>query len=229
MCLFKKKDFKEANTLNSLVGAGIFAIILAIVLPFITAPNENLASKFALAQLSLSSVGFILIIVTLCFTIVQLRKSMAKPKLEVIFSETGKPETTIEISRNIKQDIELKEVLRLSVLNTGNAITSFFQIDFSLPSIYRPEIANWAQLIRGTPFTELTSKFEIPKGERVVSIYNNRQLTCFVNKLTEIPFLSIRILPENIKEYTNIEIKYKIYGDWAETQEGTLKVKINKQ
>jgi len=180
-------------------------------------------------QLLFSVLVYAAVIYTLYYTSAQFQKSMAKPKLEVIFSETGKPETTIEISRDIKQDIEHKEILGLSILNTGNAITNFFQIDFSLPSIYRPKLAEWAQQIRGTPFTSLTSKFEIPKGESVVTIYNNRQLTCFVNKFTEIPFLSIKILPENIKEYTNIEIKYKIYGDWTETQEGTLTVKINKQ
>ena len=220
--------FKKNEYIIVIIGA-IIAVGLAIGLPFVTQPSQQLVPKLTLSQLALSAAALFIMSVALYLTIVQVRRSMAKPKLEVIFSETGKPETTIEISRDIKQDIESKEELRLSILNTGNAITSFFQIDFSLPSIYRPETANWAQLIRGVPFTSLTSKFEIPKDERVVSIYNNRQLTCFVNKFTEIPSLTIRILPENIKEYTNIEIKYRIFGDWAETQEGKLKVICKKK
>lgn len=216
----------KINCERILVIFGALAIIaLAIGLPFISKPSEELLPNFSLAQLAFSAVAFFIIFLTLYFTIVQLRKSMAKPKLEVIFGNTGNAETILDILK----EVEIKHKLELAVLNKGNAITNYFQIDFYIPSIYKPGIANWAQLTQGTPYTQLFSKLEIPKDETIVPFYNNRQITCFVNKITEIPSLSIRITPENIKEHTKIEIRYKIYGDWAETQEGTLKVKINKQ
>ncbi len=217
MCLFKKKDFKEANTLNSLVGAGIFAIILAIVLPFITAPNENLASKFALAQLSLSSVGFILIIATLCFTIVQLRKSMAKPRLEVIFTKTNNNEYTI----NILPKKDDKQYLRLSVINKGNAITDMFQIDFDIPVIFNPTINS----------NKPDSVHHHANGSnRIVSFVSNHDHPCFVNTPTPIYSLVLETHEKEYEKYSSrLVIPYKIFGDWSQAHEGKLKITCNKK
>ena len=213
MCLFKKRDFKEANTLNSLVGAGIFAIILAIVLPFITAPNENLASKFALAQLSLSSVGFILIIVTLCFTIVQLRKSNAKPKIKVAFNEEGEQSFTL----TYKDNKPAPSLPLMSLINDGNAIARCFQIDFVIPKSVSKD--------------KLTTKDSYGNG--IYTYINDEKKPLFVKKPSKPVDLSITYGIDNRKylKYTkpSFTVKYRIYGDWNEIQEGKLTIRLQKQ
>jgi hypothetical protein len=43
-------------------------------------------------------------------------------------------------------------------------------------------------------------------------------------------YLPLEVNPANYDKLKEIEtVKYRIYGDWADTQEGELKVNINKQ
>ena len=89
MFLFKKDKFKEAKKANVLVGVGIATIILSIIIPIIIKPCENIMPIFTSAQLAISAVGLILVIVALCFTMEEFQKSMAKPRIKVAFNEKG--------------------------------------------------------------------------------------------------------------------------------------------
>ena len=68
------------------------------------------------------------------------------------------------------------------------------------------------------------------KGTSVVSMYNTGSIICFVNKPTKISSILISTFAEKYNQYPKEDIiSYRVYGDWAETQEGKLKIIINKQ
>ena len=163
MCLFKKENFKEAKKANALVGAGIATIILSILLPIIIRPDENLIPVFTTAQLSISAVGLILVVVALCFTMEGFQKSMAKPRIKVAFNEKGEQQATLTC-----KDGALSGQPQLWLINEGNAISRYFQIDFTIPehigkqSTYIPIARN--------------------DGKYVVSNTNDGRYTLFVNR-----------------------------------------------
>jgi len=223
MCLFKEKEFKEAKKLNCLVAGGIIAIALAIGLPFISNPETDLLPKFTLSQLAISAVGFIVVLIALCYTIVQFRKSIAKPKLEIFFNENKDTQTII-------QDIPInkrfgKKIVDLWLLNSGNAVAKSFQLDLIIPKIFNPTL--------NVPTTNRANReHKEDNDSRIVSYYNlsERGYTLFVNRWTSFHSLVLEFNHHIIETYPDIfEIKYIIYGDWAETQEDTLKVKLIKE
>ena len=213
MCLFKEEEFKEAKKLNSLVAGGIIAIALAIGLPFIPNPGTDLLPKFTLAQLAISAIGFIVILVALCYTIVQFGKSMAKPLIKVAFNEKGEQQATLIYKGELTAGLP-----SLWLINKGNAVARYFQIDFIIPE----NIGKQSQHI----------SIVRDDGKYIISYTNDGKYTLFVNK----PYLDPNIVfsaaidtNKCIKIHEDsFEIKYRIYGDWAETQEGKLKVNINK-
>ncbi len=209
MCLFKKEESKEAKKLNSLVVGGIIAIVLAIALPFILNPGADLLTKFALAQLAISGIGFIVILVTLDCTIVQFRKSMAKPLIKVAFNEKGDQDILIHESKLTAG------LPSLWLINKGNAIARYFQIDFVIPENIGKQ-SKYISISRND-------------GKYIVPYTNDGKYTLFVNK----PYLDPTIVCYAAIDTTKVdedsfEIKYRIYGDWAEIQEGKLKININK-
>jgi len=213
MCLFKKENFQEAKKANVLVGAGIFTIILSILLPIIIRPSENLIPVFTAAQLSISAVGLILIIVALCFTMEAFQKSMAKPFIKVAFNKRGDQQTTI----TYKEGKLINGLPHPWIINEGNAISGYFQIDFIIPEHIGKQ-SKYVTIARDD-------------GKYIISNTNNGEYTLFVNKPYLDPHMLLYAAIDTKKciEVDSFEIKYRIYGDWAKIQEGILKVKINKQ
>ena len=213
MCLFKEEEFKEAKKLNSLVAGGIIAIALAIGLPFISNPGTDLLPKFTLAQLAISAIGFIVILVALCYTIVQFRKSMARPRIKVAFDEKGAQQATL-----IYKDKLTAGLPSLWLINKGNAVARYFQIDFIIPENIGKQSKD-ISIVRDD-------------GKYIISYTNDGKYTLFVNKPYLDPNIVFYAAVDRNKcmkvNEDSFEITYRIYGDWAETQEGKLKVNINK-
>ncbi len=221
-------NFKQERALV-IIGA-IVIIGLAIGLPFLTKPCDNLLPNFALSQLTFSAVAFFIVFLALYFTIVQLRKSMAKPKLEVIFTENNKSEISIDITRDTPQGVEVQHELKLSVINKGNAITKLFQIDFTVPILFHPRTDANSVLILGIPRPPLNPPLNMSEGNTVISFCSYEKVYCFVNKPARIHTLLLGTFAENYDRYPNeFRITYRVFGDWAETQEGVLKVICKKQ
>lgn len=192
---------------------GVLVVIaLAIGLPFFSRPCENLLPNFALSQLALSAVAFFVVFVALVLTIFQFRKSMARPLIKVAFNEKGQQHTTL-IYKNGKITAEL---LPLWLINKGNAVARYFQIDFIIPE-------NIGKQSRYKPIAK-------DNGRYIMPCTNDGAYTLFVNKPHLGPNISIAIDYEKCIQINedSFEIKYRIYGDWAETQKGKLKVNINK-
>ncbi|MFC1989658.1 hypothetical protein ACFLVW_03730 [Chloroflexota bacterium] len=211
--------FKRERALV-IIGA-IIIIGLAIGLPFLARPCDNLLPNFALSQLVFSAVASFIIFLALYFNIVQLRKSMAKPKLELVFSEKGDTETVINVSR-IK---EMSNNTELWVINKGNAITELFQIELMMPSIYYPQFSSFTGqrelMLRATTPEQATTE----KGMVAVSLYNMRQIPCFVNSPVQLTsYLLLKTHNQRYGKYVDFKIKYRIFGDWNEIQKGELSV-----
>ena len=212
-----------------LLGLSVVAVIVCGLLStylFSRSYGLNRSETIALGQAIFSVIALMAILYSLWATGVQLRKSMAKPRLGVVFSENS----SSEISLTIPQSREVPHILKLSVVNKGNAITKLFQIDFVVPTIFDPKLEPtqgqipqiaYAGIIdnpRRNP--DMTSTIFYSSAERVYA---------FVNKAVPICMLRLTTLP---REYTNypreFNIKYFVHGDWAETQEGVLKVTCSK-
>ena len=204
-------NFRQERALV-IIGA-IVIIALAIGLPFITKPCENLLPNFALSQLTFSAVAFFIIFLALYFTIVQLRKSMAKPRIKVAFNEKGGQQATLTY-----KDGNPLGLPALWLINEGNAISRYFQIDFIIPENIGKQ-SKYVLIARDG-------------GNYIISNTNDGKYTLFVNKpyLDPNMHLSAAIDKQKcIERYKDsFEIRYRIYGDWAETQEGKLKVNIKK-
>jgi hypothetical protein len=214
MCIFKKENFKEAKKANALVGAGIATIILSILLPIIIRPYENLMPVFTSAQLSISAVGLILVIVALGFTMEEFQKSMAKPQIKVAFNEAGEQQATLTYEGG-----QLKPALpSLWLINEGSAVGRYFQIDFIIPE----------NIGKQSGYTYIARD----DGKYIISYTNDGEYTLFVSKPYSDPNIRFSPAIDTKKcaeaDEDSFEIKYRIYGDWAETQEGKLKVNINK-
>jgi len=208
----------KANCERILVILGALIIIaLTIGLSLYSNPNEKLLPSFSLAQLTLSAVAFFAIFITLYFTIVQFRKAMAKPKLEVTFTTTSNSECAI----NILPKKEDKKHLRLSVINKGNAITDLFQIDFDIPEIFNPTINS----------NTVNSVHHHKNGvNRMVSFLNKHEYVCFVTPPTPIPSLVLETHDIDYDKYPNhLVIPYKVFGYWSKPCEGKLKIIFNKE
>jgi len=195
----------------------ILALALAIILPFSSNPSDDLLPKFALSQLAFSSVAFFAVFLALYFTMVQLRKSMAKPKIKVAFNEKGEQQAILTY-----RDSNPLGLPDLWLINEGNSISRYFQIDFIIPENIGKQ-SNIGSI----------NCIQKDDGNFYIQYLNDGIYTLFVNrpyretKILLLAALDTKKCMEVPKD--SFEIKYWIYGDWAETQEGKLRVNINKQ
>ena len=210
---------KERNLV--IIGA-IIVIGLAVGLPFLSKPSEKLLPNFALSQLAFSAVAFLIVFLALYFTIVQVRKSMAKPLIKVAFNEVGEQQAIL-IYKGDKLEADLPHPW---LINKGNSVARYFQIDFIIPEkVGHPKVREYL----------LTNYVQFYKNneEYILSYVNEGRYTLFVNRPyfdPNIIFSSAIDKKKVIESYKDsFTIRYKIYGDWAETQEGKLKIIINKQ
>ena len=205
-----------------IIGA-LVVIGLAIGLPFLSNPSEELLLKFALSQLAFSAVAFLIVFIALYFNIVQLRKALAKPQLELLFSEDnsnlgeGKTKKTI----TIQKDVSIKEYLYLWANNSGNAVAKSFQIEFEIGDDLGPSASTSTTI----------SQTKSPSGNsRIFSFYNDGDNVFFVNRPKYIGTVILKVLHSEYKKLKKeYKIPYRVFGDWAETQTGELTILCDKK
>lgn len=218
------KSFYKDN--KDIIGAAVVAflvIFLGLVLPPIFSPELSLLENLGVMQLSFTVLAFFVVFITFILMIRQFRKSMAKPKLKVAFTEDGKTETTIIIT----QDRKKMHHLNLYIINSGNAITKLFQVEFEIPIILNPSFSR--AVVNNIP-PYIPPRPSSNRGKRIFPLCNDGNYCVFINSPCEFHSLTLHSEPSNYEEYKNeYEIRYTVFGDWAETQEGKLKVSIIKQ
>jgi hypothetical protein len=201
----------------------IVLVSLSLGLAYLATYGLPLSDRFSAMLLSLSTVAFVGVFIALMVAIAQFRKSMAKPKLGVAFSKEGATGVGINIRRDKREDYNL----HLWISNNGNAVTKLFQIDFEIPDIFDPELKGE---IGGHFLPYQVIRPSTSGDTKIISFCNDWDFCVFVNSPVEFLILSLKSLPQNYKEYEKeYEIRYRVFGDWAETQEGKLKVICKKR
>jgi len=194
-----------------IVGAILAILVVTYTLVITYQLNLSYSDSVSTAALGFAIIAFLVMWITLCFTSVQLTKALAKPKLELSFNETGKTECDVKIKRG---EINVE----LWIVNKGNAITDFFQVDIVVPiEVLGGLKTNIVGLVQG----------HIMEHNVVSSLVNKHHFVCFINRPITIPYLNLKVLPG--QEYKDrYELPYKIYGDWGEPQQGYLKINVKK-
>jgi len=204
------KDFIKNNGVYIWISvAAVVLITLAVILPLYLAD----LNKVGLMQLTMSGVAFLILFITFLITIYQFRKFNAKPKIKVAFNEEGEQSFTL----TYKDNKPAPSLPLMSLINDGNAIARCFQIDFVIPKSVSKD--------------KLTTKDSYGNG--IYTYINDEKKPLFVKKPSKPVNLSITYGIDNRKylKYTkpSFTVKYRIYGDWNEIQEGKLTIRIQKQ
>jgi hypothetical protein len=208
--------------------AGIVAfvvIVWLIVCAILVNPGAELLPTYALAELWVSALAFLVVWLTLILITFQFRKAMAKPELKLFFGKDNNEfgensKTSIEV--NINKDRYYEVQLYLWIKNTGNAVAKTFQIDIEVPSIFDPINFNTKQ-------GNLPSRLS-PDGKSRIYSYYNKETTYFVNKPEYVDSIILASHPKQYEKYeAEYEILYRVFGDWAKSQEDKLKVICNKR
>jgi hypothetical protein len=183
---------------------------------FLSNPDKELLPTYALAELYVSILAFAAVWITLIILIFQLRQSMAKPLIKVAFNKEGEQRATLIYRKDGRRENALPSTIWL--INEGNAVARYFQIDFIIPE----NIGKQSRLIDNITRDD---------GNYVVSNINDGGYTLFVNRPRPDPNMNFSPAIDIKKciKVNSFEIEYRVYGDWAETQKGELKVNINRQ
>ena len=197
-----------------LIIGGLISII-AVASPFFINPSNDVSINWARSQVTLSAIAFPAIFYAFYSTAIQLRKSMAKPRIKVAFNEKGEQQATL-IYKDGRLDARLPHPW---LINKGNAVARYFQIDFVIPGSV------------GSPSAYVPMRKD--NGDYILTYINEGRYTLFVGR----PYFDVNMLFSSAIDINkcrdisgnSFEIEYRVYGDWAETQEGKLKVIINKQ
>jgi len=213
---------KIKNTQTNVTIIAISVIIfIGIVTSILTIKNHlDYSQMIATMGLLFAIAAFSGVLLNLNATYIQLRKSMAKPNIKVAFTENGEQQKILTFKDNT---LEPPTLGSLWLINNGNTVAGYFQIDFIIPEKIGKPGAFWIS------FVSMDKK----NGEYVLSYTNEKRYTLFVNRPYTDQFL---VLPSaiDIKKAFEIykdgfKIAYKIYGDWGEPQSGELKVILKKQ
>jgi hypothetical protein len=179
-----------------IIGAVVVSI-LGLSLPFILSSRFEFSERIGLAQLSFSAAAFLAIFITFL--------------IKVAFNEKGEQQATL----NHKDGKVTNSLPSLWLINEGNAVARYFQIDFIIPE----------NIGKQSVYKSITRE----DGQYIISYTNDGKKTLFVNRPFQDPNISAAIDTKKCIDKDSFEIKYRVYGDWAETQEGKLKVNIHKQ
>jgi len=198
--------------------SGFVVLIIVILLILLLPPflfEFDYLETLGTQQLYFSIIAFSVIWITLLLTIRQFRKSMAKPHIKVAFNEKGEQSFTL----TYKDNRVTNGLPNLWLINEGNAISQHFQIVVIIPE----------SIGKSLTYTIIT----MDNGNCIFSYTNDEDYTLFVHKPKQPQDMDLSIaidVNKCIKVSEDVrKIKYRIYGDWAETQEGELKIKVKKQ
>jgi hypothetical protein len=198
--------------------SALIIIALAVGLPFFTKPSTELQSKFELSQLSLSAVGFFIAFLAFYFAYLEFRKSNTKAQLRLAFSEDGKRETSIQVSR-VK---DLDNIgLDFWIINNGNVISKLFQLELQIPGLFNSHF-----ILEGR--TLQCSSRDSGNNTVILSLVNNEKIVCFVNNPVKIEDVKLGTDQRGYDNYDDFIIYYRIISDWPKPITGNLRVHIKK-
>jgi hypothetical protein len=198
-------------------------IIIFVVTGILTVINcLDYSQMIATAGLLFAVAAFSAVILNLNATYKQLRKAMAKPEIKLAFNKNGEQQIIVNYD-----DKNIGGLPRLWLINEGNKITRFFQIDIKIPeNIGNYDVNKYPHYTEYISFNKFDDHF-------ILSYKNEGKYTLFVNKphIISLWFLDKAIdLKKCIEIYIDqFILEYTVYGDWDESLGGKLKIILKKQ
>jgi hypothetical protein len=210
------------QTVLLLIIGGLVAF-LAVIVPIHVNSHEELSIQLAWARVTLSAITIPALLFGFYLTSIQLRKSMAKPKIKVAFNEKGEQNTLLTYASE-----NIGALPHPFITNEGNTVARYFQLKVIIPNNI---IMYNSRIFENDP--KLIKREEIDTDTYSFTYTNDGRYTLFVNDPYFDPIFSF----ESALDYkkcvelfpSGFTLKYIVYGDWGEPQEGELKITINQQ
>jgi hypothetical protein len=197
----------------------ILVIGLAVYWSFFSpySPQE-LSLQYAKAQLIFTAVTLVALVFTLLYATYQFRISLARPIMKLTLDEMGATKKSI--------DLGMQQIKRFDIpiyaYNQGNKVATIYQIEFRIPNVFE------RYLVREQEGDRLDGKATDDRNAFIVSFYsyNKPEYICFINKY--VPIGKVRLKVDDVAGLKSkiVEIPYKVFGDWGEPQEGSLKLEL---
>ena len=187
----------------------------------------GVAEKSVIAQIYFGTTTLVAVVITLLYATVQFRRMVASPQLKVVVDQGGSTRTDISIPKsllNAAQDYE--QQFNLYIYNDGNLVADLYNVEFKLPSIFKPVFQTADTDLYGVQrITGITED-----SLSIIHFYSRRadEYVCYVHKLVNIGVMILKITPDNKDKLPyNFQIGYHIFGSWAAKQEGSIDVSLN--
>jgi len=172
--------------------------------------------QYANAQLVFTATAIMAVIFSLLYATHQFRRSLARPIIELAFDKMGNKRTHIGLSQVEKLEIPIY------AYNKGDRVATTYQIELKIPNVFE------GYLVREREGDRLYGKPTDDHNAFIVSFYsyNKPEYICFVNKY--VPIGQVRLKVDDVARLKSrvIEIIYKVFGDWGDLQEGSLKLEL---
>ena len=183
--------------------------------------------RTGIAQIYLGSITLVAIVFTLLYATVQFRRTVASPQLKVVVDQGGSTRTNISIPKllpNTAKDYTLP--FNLYIYNDGNLVADLYNVEFKLPSIFKPMLQTADTNLYGVQ--TITGSTE--DGLSIIHFYSRRadEYVCYVHKFVNIGIIFLKITPDIIDKLPyNFKIGYRIFGSWAAKQDGSIDVSLS--
>jgi len=179
---------------------------------------QEASLQYASAQLVFTTVTIMGIVFSLLYATYQFRRSLARPIIKLTFDEMGATKKSIDLG--VQQITALD--IPIYAYNKGNKVATMYQIELRIPSVFE------RYLVRAQEGDRLDGKVIDDSSVFTVSFYsyNKPEYACFIDKYVPIGKARLRVGNTVKSKSKNLKIAYKIFGDWGESQEGTLKLEL---
>ncbi len=186
----------------------------------------QVAERNGIAQIYLGTVSVIAIVFTLLYSTFQFRKALAKPQLRIVVGQNMGTKTSISTTKSARGALTDEASLNLYVYNDGNLVADLYSIEFTIPSIFKPEF-----ITADTDHYGVQTLTGIPDGQlSTITFYSHRadEYISYVHKLVNIGKMIINITQDTKdKVPKRFKISYQIFGSWADKQQGSLDISLN--
>jgi len=182
---------------------------------------QELSLQYTKALLIFTAATLIAVVFTVLYATYQFRISLARPIIKLTLDEMGATKKSIDLGvQQIKQfDIPIY------ACNQGNKVATTYQIELRIPNVFEK------YLVREREGDRLDGKPTDDHNAFIVSFYsyNKPEYICFINKYVLIG--KVRLKADDVAGLKSriIEIPYKVFGDWGESQEGSLKLELQER
>jgi len=180
----------------------------------------------SVTQIYFGTAMLIGVVFALLYSTVQFVRSRAKPDLKIGIDKDMKTKDSFQIPKTVFEEGHgCEQSLDLYIHNTGNVVADLYNVEFTVRSIFNPvlDIKTHEYGYEGESGTSDGESTTIPFYSRRLD-----EFVCYVRKPICIGTLRLRITPamkdKNIK---HVKIGYRIFGSWADKQEGALDITLN--